>query len=397
MSLRIPTTQEQVDQNIANLESSLNQETPAVDVAYNKVNAVMNALAFTTLYKFAVERALQNLVLTATGEDLEKIGINYGVIRKPAEAAVIEISLPATNGTIIPLTVIYTADANGLQYYPETQATASGGFAVHNVRCEEVGISGNLIIGDTLQIDSQIPGAQRIATITALVNTGAEKEDQEVYRRRILNVIRTSGGGGNTADYRKWSEQVAGVTRAYPYSGNPTDLEENDESSVPPERTIYIQADSDIDPDGIAPQSLLDEVESAIITNLITSISNEPLGLTSEHLYVRSITRTSIFIRIINLDVDSTIEAQVKEDIEDELEKYFYRLKPFISGLDFENDRKDSITNASVACAVQKVVEAYGGSVEGVGFGLLPGSFVSAYVLLPGELTKLGGVDYVTT
>lgn len=397
MPIQIPTTQEIIDQNIANLESSLNQDTPAADIAFNNVVAVMVGLAFTSLYKYAAERVLQNLVITATGEDLDRLGREYRVIRKPAEAAVVTVSLPADDDTIIPVTAIYTADANGLQYFPLTQAVATGGFAVHDIRCEETGVSGNLNISDTLEIDTQIPGAERIATVTAIVNTGAEKETDTAYRRRILDEIRTKGGGGNTADYRRWAEEVAGVERAYPYAGNPTDLAEDDGSSVPPERTIYIEATSDIDPDGIAPQSLLDEVEAAIITDPETGIARQPLGLTNDTLYVVSISRTSIFVRIINLDVDSGIEAQVKNDIETALAVYFQSLRPFIPGLDSEIDRNDTITDPSISCVVQEVVEAYGGSIEGVGFGLLPGSFISAYTLLPGELTKSGGVSYVTT
>ena len=397
MPIQIPTTQEIVDQNRANLESSLNQETPAADIAYNNINAVMNALAYTSLYKYAAERALQNLALTATDVDLDRIGINYGVIRKPAEPAVVTASLPATNGTIIPVTAIYTAEANGLQYFPVTQAIAAGGFAVHDVRCEETGTSGNLNISDTMEIDTQIPGAQRTATVTAIVNTGAEGEKDPAYRRRILNEIRTVGGGGNTADFRRWSESVSGVERAYPYSVNPTDLEIDDGSSVPPERTVYIEAESSIDPDGIAPQSLLDEVEAAIITNLNTGIANQPLGLTNDTLFVVSISMTSIFVRIINLIVDPSLEAQVKNDIDIAMALYFLDLRPFIPGLDSEIDRNDTITDPSVSCIVQGIVKAYGGSAQGVGFGLSPGIFISAYTLLPGEKTKSGGVSYVTT
>jgi len=397
MPIQIPTTQEIVDQDIANLESSLNQNTPAADIAYNNVIAIMNALAYTSLYKYAAERALQNLALTATGVDLDQIGINYGVIRKPSESAIVTVSLPATNGTIIPVTAIYTAEPNGLQYFPTTQAIAVGGFAVHDVRCEETGTSGNLNISDIMEIDTQIPGAQRTATVTAIVNTGAEGETDPAYRRRILDEIRTPSGGGNVADYRKWSESVAGVERAYPYSGNPTDLEIDDGSSVPPERTVYVEAEKKIDPDGIAPQSLLDEVEAAIITNLNTGIANQPLGLINDTLFVVSISMTSIFVRIINLIVDPSLEAQVKNDIDIAMALYFSDLRPFIPGLDSEIDRNDTITDPSVSCIVQGIVKAYGGSAQGVGFGLAPGSFISAYTLLPGEKTKSGGVSYVTT
>ena len=396
MALQIPTTQELTEQNLANLEGALNQETPPADKAYNAVNAVMIALAFTSLYKYAAEKALQNLALTATGEDLDRIGINYGVIRKSAEAAVVTISLPAADGTIIPITIDYTADANGLQYFPLTQAIAAGGVAVHDVRCEETGASGNLVIDDTLTIGTQIPGAESIATVTAIVNTGAAEETDDAYRPRVLDEIRTTGGGGNTADYRKWAESVAGVTRAYPYSGNPTDLATNDESSKPPERTIYVEADSTIDPDGIAPQSLLDEVEAAIITNTTTGIANQPLGLINDKLYVPSITRRAFFVSVANLNVDPGLESQVKSDIDAAIEQYLRGLRPFVTGLDSEIDKNDTITDTSISCVVESVVKGYGGSVESVGFGIISGTFISLYVLKPGELGKSGGVTYVT-
>ena len=396
MPLQIPTTQEMTDQNIANLEGTLNQETPPADKAYNVVNAAMVALAFTSLYKYAAEKAIQNLALTATGEDLDRIGINYGVIRKPAEAAVVTISLPATNGTIIPITVDYTADANGLQYFPLTQAIAAGDVAIHDVRCEETGASGNLNVSDTLTIGTQIPGAEVVATVTVIVNIGAEEETDAAYRARILDEIRTTGGGGNASDYRKWAESVAGVARAYPYSGNPTDLATDDGSSVPPERTIYVEADSSIDPDGIAPQSLLDEVEEAIITNTTTGLANQPLGLINDTLYVPSITRRAFFISIINLSVDSGIESQVKSDIDTAIEQYFRGLRPFITGLDSEIDKNDTITDVSVSCIIDGVVKGYGGNVESVSFGIISGIPISIYILRPGELGKSGGVTYVT-
>jgi hypothetical protein len=81
MALVIPTSEETKDLNQANIESSLNQDTPPNDKAYNKVIAGVEGLNVTGLYKYGAERAKQNLALTATGQDLEDIGAEYGVLR----------------------------------------------------------------------------------------------------------------------------------------------------------------------------------------------------------------------------------------------------------------------------------------------------------------------------
>ena len=107
-------------------------------------------------------------------------------------------------------------------------------------------------------------------------------------------------GGGNAADYREWAQEVAGVTRAYPYSGKPVALLLE---SSPPDRTVYIEADTTIDPDGIAPQALLDEVRATITTDPVTGLARQPLGLTDSTLFVESISRTEFFVGISHLFV----------------------------------------------------------------------------------------------
>lgn len=342
------------------------------------------------LYRFGAERILQTLAITATGSDLDRIGNNYGVVRKPAEAAEFTITLPATTGTIIPLNTNFVGDANGLRYFSNTAATAAAGIATILVTAQEVGSSGNLDPGDTLTISTQIPGAETVATIITVDNTGADEESDESYRSRVLSVIRTQGGGGNAADYRTWSEEVAGVKRAYPYSGDPENT-----ADPPPARTVYVESEDSIDPDGIAPQSLLDEVRVSITTDPLTGESRQPLGLTDDTLYIRSISRKSIFFEIRNLEVNASIEAQVKTDIETALEEYCRSLTPFLPALDAEFDRVDTITDPSASEVVQNVVKANGGTVEAVAFGEVAGSTIPAYTLNAGELAKSGGVTYV--
>jgi len=402
MSFNVPTTQAIIDQFLSNLEGKLSQTSPLNDKAFLRVLSAIEGIAFTSLYKYAAYKAKQILAISAFGEGLDAIGEEYDITRKAAEATVLTATLPGIDTTIIPQTVDFIGDANGVRYFLDSSyeiGDPTSGVAEMILTAEELGAIGNLQAGDTLSIGTQVAGAETVATVavitgetTAILNTGAEKETDAAYKIRILDAIRAVTGGGNTADFRLWAQEVAGVARAYPYSGKPVTLllEEN-----PPDRTIYIEADTTIDPDGIAPQSLLDEVRATIITDPITGLSRQPLGLTNDTLYVESIYRTGFYVRITGLSVLPDIESDVKTEILDALTAYFLRIKPFVDGLDSVLDREDKITDLTISNVVQDVLSTSGGTAEEVGFGIVIGVFLTDYILNAGELAKLISVSYV--
>lgn len=404
MAYDIPTTQEQFDSYLAQLESSLSQNAPLNDKAFLRVLAATEAMGFTSLAKFAAYNVKQVLVITAFGEGLDRLGAEYGITRKAAEATVLTATLPGTDTTIISQNIDFIGDANGVRYFLNSSVEIGdpvSGVAEMTLTAEVTGVVGNLQAGDTLSIGTQVAGAETQATVavitgetTAILNTGAEEETDEAYRIRILDEIRSVCGGGNAADYRKWAQEVAGVARAYPYSGKPVELLAE---SSPPDRTVYVEADTTIDPDGLAPQSLLDEVRDTITTDPVTGLARQPLGLTDDTLYVESISRTSFYIQITNLSVPSDLVAKTKTEIEDALTAYFLLIKPFVDGLDSILDRNDKITDLTVSNVVQDVASANGGTANAVAFGLSPGESIPEYQLSPGELAKLasGGITYV--
>ena len=389
MPLIIPTTEEQKDINLTNFETALGQTSPIANVAFLKVLSAVEALAFTTLYKYAAERALQNLALTATEEDLDRIGLEINIIRKVAVAAQLEIELSGTDSTVIPAGTDFVGDSNGIHYTSDASATITGGVAVINVTASTAGIVGNLLIGDTLSLTTPIAGADTQATITDTTTTGTEEETDTAYRLRVLNGLRTTLGGGNAEDYKAWAEEVEGVFRAFPFAGKPSG------TSYPGDRIVYIEADSTIDPDGIAPSALLDDVRDNINTNPVTSKTREPLGLTNSTLLIESIVRLSIYVEIRGLDVDSEVEIEAKAAISDALDDYFRAMAPFVVGIDFEPDRNDIMTNLTISAIVQDIVISYNGSAEEVRFKLSSGDYYDRITLVFNQLAKLGGVEYV--
>lgn len=391
MAWNIPSTITTAQQIRANIESRINQTSPLLDRAFIRVLSVVLSFVITGLYKFAAERAKQNLVLTATGVDLERLGNDRSTPIKDAESAVVTATLPATDGTIIPVGASFTAAVNGLRYFNNASATAVAGIATLTLTAELTGAAGNLAISDTLTIGAQISGATTVATVTAIVTTGVDKEDQEVYRARVLTVYRAKTGGANSADYRIWSEAVDGVKRAYPYAGGPLDQV----TPQPPERTVYIESTTDINIDGIPTQAVLDAVRAAIITDPETGFERQPLGLTNDTLFVEPITRLSIFIQIQNLSVDVSKLAQAQSDIDSALDLYFSKVVMFVSGLDFVDDKNDVITVASIGGVVDDALKQTGGSITSVAFGFDASFIELRYTLQPGELPATGPISYV--
>jgi len=389
MAFPIPTLSELVTAHLARLESALGQVAPANDKSFLKVLAATEAGQDVGLYKYAADRARANLALTAIGDDLDIIGQNENTARKQSQAAILTATLTALTGTIIPATIDFISDANGLRYRPVADVTAVADVATLELKCTQSGALGNLDISDTFQISSQISGAETIATVTVISQLGVDKETDTDYRPRVLFAQRAITGGANATDHKIWSELVTGVAQAFPYAGRPVD----EGASYPGDRQVYVEATVDIDVDGYAPAALLTDVRDAINTN-IAGMSQAPLGITNATLFLRSISRTAIFVEVRDLIVDADKEAACKADITAALTTYFLSIAPFVDGVDLPQERTDSLSSLSVGRIVQDAIRAHGATSSSVGFGVAVGVFLTTYTLGMGELTKLGGVAY---
>jgi hypothetical protein len=389
MSYKIPTTQVLADSHLSNLESKLGQTSPLNEKAFLEVLAIDEAGQDSGLYKYAADRVKQNLALSATGNDLDRIGNDNFTPRKQAESAVLTATLPATTGTIIPVGREFVGDSNGLRYKVQTQAVSVLGVATLSLRCVTTGTDGNLDLTNTLSISAQIAGASTQATVTATPTLGVNKETDTDYRPRVLFAQRAITGGGNAADHKIWGEAVLGVKTIFPFSGKPLLVG----TSYPGDRTLFVEATTDIDPDGIAPAPLLALVRAAVGEDPDTGESRFVLGLTDDNLYIESIIRTSVKVIIHNFDCPADSEADCKTDIEAALTAYFFTLRPFIAAIDLIQDKRDKITIVAIAEIVQDVLKSYGASAEDITFEVSDGEYYfpeTEYTVADNELTKLG-------
>jgi hypothetical protein len=168
-------------------------------------------------------------------------------------------------------------------------------------------------------------------------------------------------------------------------------------ASFPGDRTVYVQANEIVDADGIALQSLLNEVRAAIITDPLTGLGRMGLVDTNDRLFVSSITRTSVYVELTSLEIDPTIKSATLTQIENVLSDYFLSITPFIQGVDFEEDRKDTLTKISIAAEVNTILSSVGAYATDINFDFtagLPSPKVS-YTAAFGELFKLGALTDV--
>lgn len=397
MAFITDSTQTIFDKALSFIESRINQTTPDADKAYNKVLAGVLSMLLSQLLKLATDKAKECLTISASIAGLRVIGQGRGIPEKTAVASVITFDVNGSNGAVLETSVIWTA-TTGVQYIPDAQVIIGiSGVGTVTATAQTAGVVGNLANGAVLTADRNITNAEQTGTVASTVTTGSDAETTEAYRQRLLDDERTTAAGSNSAAYRRNAELTPGVFRAYPYTGNPTYLQTGAGSIDPIARTIWIEADTSIDPDGIPPAALLVTAEEYIKTNQDTGEANEVLtGDGDSNRYVEAITRTVFFVTIINLDVPSDVEAQTKANIETALKTYFRSVRAFIAGLDFIGDKNDEITTPSVTKVIQDIVFAAGGVFSNVTFDIGV-SALGSYVPVPGELCKLadtGGVTY---
>jgi phage-related baseplate assembly protein len=394
MANEIPKTSQLFEQYLAIFEGKINQTSPLNEKAFLRALSQILAMSGTQFNKLGAERILQNLIKTASGSDLDRLGSEPGldITRIPAEAAQLTATIPGTDEVTIPVTIDFVGVGNGVRYNLDAAATVIGGIATLQLTAQDLGIIGNLNLGDTLIIGTQVAGVETIATVTVITNIGAEEETDDNYRERIATKAAGATGGGNAQDYKIWAEEVAGVAEAYPFSGEPFD--DPPPTSFPSDRTVYVESTQDINQDGIPPASLLTEVRAALNTDPVTGLSRPPLGDIDDTLFVEAITRTPIYVTISGISTDPDVLAATKNQILSALTTHIYNVPMFVAGIDPPQDRADTITPLTLSDVVQDILVANGGTAEKVVFGDSPGGNLPGYTLDPGELTKLGSIVY---
>lgn len=374
---------------IGQLQGSIGQTIPLLPKSFSRVLAKALAAVHVQLYKYGGFIFLQQYVAHAT---MQEVTINGKRVRplaewgnligagEPVAAQRAELNFSVTvlnqTGTLkagqklvrSETGVIYTVlseralDAPTVQVRIKAVSDQTGG--------DGSGDIGNLADGDTLSFASTPPNVASEGTVASTAVQGANAEDVEVYRRRIIRYFQRRPQGGAYADYQTWAEGVAGILNAYPYA-----------AAMPGEVDVFVEATvaSSGSPDGIPTAPQLTAVLNAINLDVGGRATRRPVNAA---VNVKAITRSGISVVVVGLEVLD--EPATQTAIESGLDEYLRSREPFIVGLSVL-PRTDRITQAAVAGIVNDIVDAAGGSVASVALGH---SF-EARSLRDGEKAKL--------
>ena len=162
---------------------------------------------------------LQVFIDTAEGPYLERWARVWGMSLKGAAQAAGEVIFSGLNGAVIPTGTIIQNQATGLRYATEADGLViAGSTTTVAVRAVTAGATANLPAGTTLALIAPIAGVVSTATVgEGGISGGADEEDVEGLRRRLLDRLRQPPRGGSKADYEAWALEVPGVTRAWCY------------------------------------------------------------------------------------------------------------------------------------------------------------------------------------
>lgn len=159
--------------------------------------------------------ARQGVPFTAVDEAFEGWAAFKGVVRKAATKATNPATFAATAGSLIPAgTPVGRKD--GVGYVTLADAVAGGGGSV-TVQLEAVvaGVAGTLAVGTQVVLGQAVAGVTSAGVADAGGTPGADVEDFEAFRTRVLQVYREPPQGGAARDYVRWALDVPGVTRAW--------------------------------------------------------------------------------------------------------------------------------------------------------------------------------------
>jgi uncharacterized phage protein gp47/JayE len=253
---------------------------------------------------------------------------------------------------------------------------ASAGLDETNNPTDGSGAVGNLPIGEPLDWVNPHPRLSSTAVVASIDVEAVDKEPVEDYRARILRRWQRPPQGGAYADYRIWAEEPESILRAYPYTGEPGEVD------------IYIEVVDSIDEDGLAGSTQIAEALAAVELDEEGLATRRPV---TAAVNVFSITRSAFDLQIVGLLPDT---SATRAAIEAAVDEHLRSREPYIVGLSTP-PRADRVSQIGCAGVVHDLASANGASVNAVILIDINDEQIGGRSLNPGEKAKLGEIEWL--
>lgn len=151
-------------------------------------------------------------VSTAHNEDLDNVGNDYGLPRRESENALVYLEITGEQFAVVNQNV--KAIYNNLVYtVQEYKKINSSGVVTVKAKCETAGTIGNVPADSINKFLTDYTGLKSVNNPEPSFD-GFDREDDEIYRQRILDYLAEDATNANEAQYEKWAREVVGVQKA---------------------------------------------------------------------------------------------------------------------------------------------------------------------------------------
>jgi len=199
---------------MADIAAALEGSDPLLRFAALKIIGVVLSGMTNEEYGYLDWIAKQTNPFTAEGEYLEAWGALKKVYRKDASAASLTAAFTGIAGKQIDAgTSVVRGD--GITYTISATEPVVGTTVSVTIVADVAGTAGNADPGTAVSLGIAVDGIQSSGVVTGTAASGADIEDQEDFRARVLAKYQQPPQGGDAEDYVEWARDVAGVTRAW--------------------------------------------------------------------------------------------------------------------------------------------------------------------------------------
>lgn len=163
----------------------------------------------------------QRFAQTATLEGLLMMGIEYNLPMNGATYAQGYVLVPCAYPYTVPVGTVFARASDGITFVSTAEVSVvqySTASAISvPVVCQTVGKIGNCLAGASLAttLSGLTDSASTVTVGDSGIGQGADAEDVESYRQRILFRKQRPPMGGSQDDYWRWCKEVPGVTRVF--------------------------------------------------------------------------------------------------------------------------------------------------------------------------------------
>ena len=151
-------------------------------------------------------------VETAQGDDLDRVGADYGIERREEASAIVYLEITGDEFAVINQNVkaVYNNLVFTVQEYKKIN---SSGVATVKAKCETMGVIGNVQANTITEFLTDYAGLKTVTNPEPSYD-GFNREDDEIYRQRIKDYLASGSANCNKEQYETWAREVTGVLKA---------------------------------------------------------------------------------------------------------------------------------------------------------------------------------------